>query len=243
MRQALIAFIIASLFASTALAQDEVPTPTGEPGVVAIVLPEEGAVISGTTQIVGSAQHPDFRGFVVEYAQEPPVGAEPWTLIQAPVGQQVGNSVLAVWDTTLVADDRYILRLRVLLNSGDEITAQVGVTVANATPTPLPTLPPQPTIAPPATATAGPSPTPLIIQPPTRTPRPAAVDAPQPTEPVDTLAESPLAFPRLRQAACRGAIVTVVIFAGIGVYGVLRSAYRRELRILVYQIGEYFRRR
>jgi hypothetical protein len=234
---ALVGFVVV---VSGAAAQTEPPTEAVSQ--VRISAPVEGATISGTVQIVGTTVHPDFQAFTVAYSVEPPVGPNPWTPLQPPVAQQVTNSTLAIWDTTTVPDNRYVLRLQVETSAagGEPITAFVTVNVSNATPTPLPTIF-IPTAAPPADATAGPSPSPFIDMPPTRTPRPTETPG-GPTPTPDAAVVSPLEPTRLREAALRGAVISLAAFGVIGLYVTLRGGLRDRLRIIGYDIRQWFRR-
>jgi hypothetical protein len=122
---------------------------------------------------------------------------------------------------------------------GDEsvIEDQIAVQVVNATPTPTATATPTPSPTPlPGSPTPGPSPTPLIQQPPTRTPRPAVtLEGPTPTIPAapDNRLLPPGA---LRQAASRGALITVGIFVLIGLYGLIRTTARGQLREALWHL-------
>jgi len=196
-----------------------------------ITEPQENDVLTGTVLIYGTAAGADFRFYQLEYIPDPAPSDTPWTSIQPPVAQQVNNGVLGLWDTTALADGRYLLRLRVMRGDGSEIGDAVSVRIVNATATPTPTLRPTATITPtPGTPTPGPSPTPLIWQPPTRTPRPTVTPGgPTPT-PLPPKADSPLRPDRLRQAALDGIKIALGAFGALGIYSLMRAAQRGELR-------------
>ncbi|MCL4236890.1 MAG: hypothetical protein KJ047_01465 [Anaerolineae bacterium] len=132
-----------------------------------ITFPADGAQLFGFVNILGSAAHPvGFARYTLEYddLSDPNIL---WLAVQPPVQQQVRDGVLGTWDTSLVPDGFYRLRLRVFLD--DERTGEYLVSnlrVANSLPTPVPTLPVinmapvSPVLSP------GPSPTSLIFQPP-----------------------------------------------------------------------------
>lgn len=203
-----------------------------EGGIAVITEPQDDDVLIGTVLIYGTAADTDFRFYMLEYIPDPALSGMDWTPLQPPVAQQVSDGVLALWDTTALPDGHYRLRLRVVRGDGSEISDEVHVQIVNATPTPTPTVRPTATLTPtPGTPTPGPSPTPLIWQPPTRTPRPTATPGgPTPTPlPLPEVA-SPLRPDRLRQAALDGVKMALGAFAALGIYSLLRAAWRGELR-------------
>jgi len=143
-------------------------------GDLAIVGPRPGDVLQGVVTIAGSS---DVTGFVsaevsFTYADDP---TGTWFLI-ALNSQQVFNDRLATWDTTVITDGDYVLRLRVYLTDGSSREALVsGLRVRNYTPVETPTpmalaqeAPPLSTITP--TATPFPTPTALPRNSATLTP-------------------------------------------------------------------------
>lgn len=209
--------------------QQETPPPAGESRAV-IASPTEGSTIAGVVAITGTVTDPDLRSYQLEYAADPTLASIPWTPVQGAVSQAVQGGVLGAWDTTMVPDGRYIIRLRMNRHNSGPIDYEVRVQVANATPTPTYHPPTRTPTAIPSTATPGPSPTPLIEQPPTRTPRPAAASGAQTETPVPALAnDSPLRADRLTRAARRGALFTLAAFGLLGVYAIIRAGMRGEL--------------
>jgi hypothetical protein len=202
-----------------------------ETGQAEITSPTPDERVSGVVPIAGTAVDPDFAFFRLEYALDTTQADLTWVEIQAPVAQQVRDGVLGLWDTTLVSDARYLLRLQVIRGDESVIEDQIAVRVINATPTPTATSSPTPSpTPPPGTPTPGPSPTPLIQQPPTRTPRPAVtLPGPTPTA-VPDLSNTLFQPGALSQAALSGARITVGIFILIGLYGLIRTAVRGQLR-------------
>lgn len=229
-RSLLAPLVLLCLLALTAAGPlQETPPPSGGESRALISSPAEGSTIAGVVTITGTVTDPDFRSYQLEYAPDPTLASIPWTPVQGTVSQQVPGGILGAWDTTNVADGRYIIRLRVNRHSGAALDYEVRVQVVNATPTAT-YMPVTRTPTPlPGTATPGPSPTPLIEQPPTRTPRPAAAFLATST-PIPALTDgSPLQPDRLMRAARRGAIVALVIFGALGVYAVIRAASRGDL--------------
>jgi len=140
--------------------------------------------VSGTVEIRGSVNPPGFQSYFLEAALFQPAGEQPalWLPITLPSIQAMENGVLGEWQTTILEDGVYQLRLHVVLNSGESIfytiapiavnnegrtlssapvsvLDQPGLVIMTATPSPIP-----------------PTNTPLPI-PPTNTPG-AAVLAP-----------------------------------------------------------------
>lgn len=208
------------------------PTPSPTPGETraAITGPEIGENVSGIIAIEGTATAADFRDYMLAFVPDPSPSDVQWQSIQGAVEQQVREDVLGVWDTTGVADGRYILRLTVRHHFTDPTTTEVRVFVANATATPLPqpsTSTPSP---PPSSPTPGPSPTSLIEQPPTRTPRaPGPGATPTATPKAAVGAGSPLHPDRLRRAALVGILSALAVFGLFGFYRVARAGMRGEL--------------
>jgi hypothetical protein len=138
----------------------------GDPVIVA---PRPGDVLQGVVTISGSS---DVSGFALAeisftYADDP---TGTWFQI-AISSQPVFNDTLATWDTTVITDGDYVLRLRIYLTDGTSREALVtGLRVRNytavETPTPIPLAPeatPLPTIT--QTATSFPTPTALPRNP------------------------------------------------------------------------------
>jgi hypothetical protein len=198
---------------------------------VEILRPASTEIISGTIQIIGTAVDPAFSHYEVAWAFDPAINDQ-WQDIQPPVSQQVRDGVLSLWDTTPLPDGLYLLRLRLVRSDETMLETQVRVQIANATATPIPTdIPTATATLLPGPPTAGPSPTPLIQQPPTRTPRPSQTPGGPTATPTSVLLEnSPFQPQRLQSAACTGVWMTLGVFLFLGVYGMIRSAIRGQLR-------------
>jgi hypothetical protein len=198
--------------------------------------PRDRASVRGLVPIEGSATHPQFQKYEVHYGPEPnpgdqwtPVGGSPFTV---PVVQ----GRLALWDTTIIPDGVYSLRLRLVRLDGnyDEYFVR-GIQVGNTRPTDTPTPAASPT---PSLPTETPSPTPtIVIGVPTvasPTPRPSATPLPT-VPPTATPERMDLPFQNVSGAACWGARITILAFAAIGLFfafknglvAVLRGLYRR----------------
>ncbi len=127
---------------------------------VALTAPSAGATVSGAVEIRGRAVVADFKFYKVEYA---PSGTEKWMLIGPEVlFAPVESGRLVVWQSTIVADGTYRLRLHVVDVSGNYcetfISSLVVANRAAATETPAPTDTPIGTAVPP-----GPTTTPRVV--------------------------------------------------------------------------------
>ncbi|MGC8880411.1 MAG: hypothetical protein ACP5R2_14440 [Anaerolineae bacterium] len=161
--------------------------PPSQEALAIITSPTNAAIVRGQVPIMGSATHPAFQFYKVEFAREPVTGGdEVWSIIGAIVEQPVINGQLTVWDTRQVPDGSYSLRLRVVRIDGNYDEAFVRqIVVANAQPerpteTPTPAASPTPTITP---TPLPPTPTIVIEQPPRPTERviPGVTRTPLPT--------------------------------------------------------------
>jgi hypothetical protein len=149
---------------------------TAQIGDPAILSPRPGDVLQGVVTITGSD---DVAGFVsaevaFTYAGDP---TGTWFLIGVS-DQPVSSNKITTWDTTVITDGNYVLRLRVILADGSirEITLS-GLRVRNYTPieTPTPTataiiieatpteITPEATTIPTITLTPLPFPTPTML--------------------------------------------------------------------------------
>jgi len=204
-------------------------------GQAAITSPIAGEILFGEVQLAGSATHPEFRRYQLEFAtaDQP----DEWFPVQEPVSQQVTAGILGVWNTTGLPDGVYWIRLRVFLRDGTWFEAGVDdLQVSNTQPTPVPTalLPPtEPPTAPPPTA--GPSPTPIIQQPPTSTPRRGAAPSASGGAGAGGRggADDPwLSVGPLQSACCAGVYFSLAAFALLALYAGVQSSLRPWVRRL-----------
>jgi hypothetical protein len=123
---------------------------------------------------------------------------------------------LADWDTTVLTDGEYALRLQVELEDGKRFEATVpGLRVRNYSPVETDT--PAPTPSPPPGETPAPSPSPL----PTETARPPT-PTPLPPNPASISGQD------IQGSLLKGALAAVGGLAMLGLYGSLRSAASRR---------------
>ena len=199
--------------------------PPAQGDLAVITSPQNNAIVRGLVSIQGSATHPQFQFYKVEYAREPVVG-DAWVIIGAIHQEQVTGGQLEVWDTSQVPDGSYTLRLRVVRLDGNYSEySVVQVVVANAQPTETPT----PAITAPPTV----SPTPLPPTPTIVIEQPALPTAP--AGPVAAVTRTPLPTPAneergfsldvapLQTACLYGAGVSLGIFLLFGFLAALRN--------------------
>ena len=118
-----------------------IPTNTTSPTSIVILSPLPNNIISGNTQILGSAIHPSFLQYRVEFGPDPNPN-NLWFPITGVVQTPILNGILGVWNTTTTAapDGVYQIRLRVFLRDGSEQSTVINnVRIQNRQPTPVPT--------------------------------------------------------------------------------------------------------
>jgi hypothetical protein len=172
---------------------------------IAITSPAPDAIIGGEVIITGTT---DVLGFAssqldFSYASNP---ADTWFAVQSS-SQPVTDSPLAAWDTTLISDGDYILRLRVYLEDGSFQEMTVPIKIQNDTPIVTPTL----TLTSIPESVNGQVPTPFLVASsptPTTTPRPTPTALP--TNPVS------LNQTTIYTSLGRGALVIIGLFLFAG---------------------------
>ncbi len=94
--------------------------------------PQSGSAVQGSVNISGTTTQAGFQYAEISFSY---AGAQAgsWFLVQQ-IQQPVNNALLAVWDTTTIADGSYHLRLQVFLSGGkvEEVVAS-GLRVRNYT--------------------------------------------------------------------------------------------------------------
>jgi hypothetical protein len=184
-----------------------------------ITSPQDRDVVRGLLVIKGTATHPNFWKYEVYFAPEPNP-TDQWQLLGLHE-MQVTDGRLEAWDTSLVPDGTYSLRLRVVRTDGNYDEYYVRqISVVNAQPTETPTSTPTP----PATRTPlPPTPTVIIEQPPTSTPRPTSTPGPAGVTPEPTTEASlNITAQGLGKALLYGAGATTGLFLLMGVITILR---------------------
>lgn len=149
------------LFPAFAAAQDETVTITWPPPVYDL---------TGTVNIIGTVNPPQLQSYFLEaaaYSLSADADNENviWQPVSLPAATPVTNGVIAQWNTTVVPDGVYQLRVRAVLTTGESLFAAVApLRVANTLERPegggasaVPVV-----IAP--TATTPPTPTPIALR-------------------------------------------------------------------------------
>ena len=214
--------LVCSLFLGMVLASPVLAQNAQQSDPV-IASPRPGDALQGVIKIAGSCDAAGFVSAEVSFTYaDNPTGT--WFLI-AWISQPILNDTLANWDTTVITDGNYILRLRVYLTDGSFRDAIVsGLRLRNYTPvetptpmTPTPTATTVPTIT--STATSSPTPEPTLIPTITQTstpfPTPTALPA-NPATLVPTDVSSSILF---------GGLATILTFVIIGIFLWLRRKY------------------
>jgi len=210
--------LFAVLFMGLSIVRLEAAPPQQE---AVITSPRDRDVVRGLLVIKGTATHPSFWKYEIHYAPEPNP-TDQWTVL-AVHEVQVTDGRLETWDTSLVPDGTYSLRLRVVRKDGNYDEYYVRqISVANALPkeTETPTATPTPA----ATSTPlPPTPTVIIEQPPTATPRPTSTPGPAGVTPEpQTGGGLNITAQGLSKAFLYGAGGTIGLFLLMGILTTLR---------------------
>ncbi|GIK62954.1 MAG: hypothetical protein BroJett018_07480 [Chloroflexota bacterium] len=114
--------------------------PSNLPNNIQITSPVFGQQLQGFVSIFGSASHPDFIQYAVEFGPDPNPGGLFYPITPQAVTVPVFNSALGGWNTGAVPDGQYQIRLHVWLRGGREVTNVVvsGLQVRNRLPTNTP---------------------------------------------------------------------------------------------------------
>jgi len=185
---------------------------------VRITSPQMNAEVRGKVLINGRASLPQFDYYKVEFG----IGPNPtdWALIGDIHKNPVTDGLLATWDTTLLPDGTYSLRIRVVRPDGNyEEHFVPQIKIVNAVPTATVTATASPTFLPP-TIPMGATYTPAVTRPT------AALAQPTPTPTLarpTRAAMSPLGdIEDYRNALCLGAGAMGVIFILVGLILAIR---------------------
>ena len=208
------------------------PAPQGFVGV--ITSPKAGSAVRGTVVIEGTASHSDFWKYEVHYGRG--VNPNSWVLIGDVHTAKVTNGRLEAWNTGLVPDGQYTLRLRVVRRDGNfEDFYSRDVRVANTTPTDTPTPAETPTPAVQSTATPLPAaPTVVIDQPKRDTATPAPSATRSAVAPTATPAPLPsVSGSMLLEWLWSGARLVIMVFAVLAVLVIIRVIFGYIARAII----------
>lgn len=216
--------VAASLAVIAVLAFPAAAGPLAQGGQAIIASPRGPVTVRGSVLISGTAMHPDFSFYKVEYAPGANPRDDQWVLIGSTHTTPVQNGLLETWHTQgLVPDGTYSLRLRVVRRDGnfdEDIVRQI--TVANAVPTETPT--PAATPTPTKTSTPlPPTPTivievPVVVTPEVPTPTPGALPTPS--------SGASFSLNRIVSSMCWGGGVALGLFLLVGFLALVRQVYR-----------------
>ncbi len=217
---------IALLIAVVALVPSTVGAAPLLQGQAVITSPRGPVVVRGSVLISGTAAHPEFDYYKVEYAPGANPKEDQWVLIGSTHAAPVVDGLLETWHTVgLVPDGTYSLRLRVVRRDGnyDEYIVR-QITVANAVPTETPT--PAMTSTPTRTSTPLPPTATIVISVPVpSTPEPKATKPGGEGTPTADGGAS-LTLERIGSATCWGAGIALGLFLLVGFFALVRKLYR-----------------
>lgn len=109
-----------------------------------VTSPPPGATVQGQVVIEGTVDVPNMDVYFVEVVALPPGADQPasdaaWLPATLPMFDPVQDGVIATWDTTMLPDGRYALRVTASATNEAPVRAVVSpLTVANTTSAPLP---------------------------------------------------------------------------------------------------------
>jgi hypothetical protein len=207
--------------------------------IAQITAPTEGQALSGLVTITGSANHPEFARYELAYGPDPNPN-DAWQPF-AEGNQTVDNETLGTWNTSVIADGQYALRLRAIRKDSNYSEGFVrGLQVSNSGPVGTPTsIPPAPTFPAeaatlPAEEAVQPISTVMVEQPPTSIPEaPASANAtprPTATSSRNLAALSGIDLGLFGSACVSGIALTVGLFVIVGVVQVGRWGVKQVRR-------------
>ena len=163
---------------------------------VEILSPLPGEAVQGLAQITGTVDVENFESYLLEFTFGDTSGQTWFPVFQSTA--QVVDGLLGEWDTSVLADRVYNLRLTVNRTNSEPLVLMVeGLRVRNYSP--IETSTPQPTAAVQAA-----TPTPLVETTPTATPVPERTPTPLPEN------SASVGLERVESALLNGAIVGTV---------------------------------
>lgn len=218
--------------------------PVQQQDLAAISAPTDGQTLSGLVRVTGSANHPEFDRYELAFGPDPNPN-DAWQVFSTGT-QPVVNEALGLWDTAVVADGQWALRLRVVRKDSNYSESFVrGLRVSNSQPvaSPVPTLP-EATFPPEATSDlptpssldASPQPigTVMVERPPTSVPPVNAAGTPnvaaQPTRRPSN-ATTLFDLGEAGGACLNGALLAAGAMVVVGIVQLTRRVYKAFLRM------------
>jgi len=172
---------------------------------LSITAPQSGQVVQGLTVVTGSVDLLGFSYYELAFAyQDDPTGT--WFILQTS-SNVVSAGELGVWDTSVLTDGDYNLRLRAwLLDGSMQETIVTALHVRNYTAMPT------------STSTPTETPFPGVIVPTAllSTPVPAAVAQAYPTPTPLPVNPASLSVPSIYSALRQGALLSLALFLAFG---------------------------
>ena len=201
------------------------PQPQGQ-AIAQIISPTEGQTLTGLVTVTGSADHPEFARWELAYGPDPNPN-DAWQPF-ASGDKPILNGTIGTWNTGVIADGGYMLRLRTIRKDSNYDEAFIrGLKVSNAAPVGTPTsIPPAATFpAEQTTFTAAeavqPIATIMVEQPPTSVPEARVVQTNQPkTNTASRNSAAPASgfdAHQLGTACLNGVLLTAGLFVVLGV--------------------------
>ncbi len=191
----------------------ELATPDLLLPAFSLAFPQSGELLRGVIPITGSVDVPGLTSWELSFSYSADTTGT-WFLL-ATGTERAAVATLYDWDTSLLADGNYSLRLRAYTGEGlQEVISQElrirNYSVDTPTPTLTPTITPSPTL----------TPTPLL---PTYTPTPTRTLVPTPTN----LPPNPLVVStdQITLSLLQGAGLILVLFAVLGGLVYLRNRF------------------
>ena len=194
--------------------------------IAQITSPADGQTLTGLVTVAGSADHPEFARWELAYGPDPNPN-DAWQPF-ASGDQPVLNGTIGTWNTGVIADGQYALRLRAIRTDSNYDEAFVrGLQVSNSAPIGTPTsIPPaatfpaeQPIFT--AADAAQPIATVMVEQPPTSVPEARVVQTNQPQTNAaarrNAAAAAGLDARQFGSACLNGVIIVVGLFVVLGV--------------------------
>lgn len=205
--------------------------PTAEPPQVAVQSPQPGQALQGSVPVTALLPGEGFQAAELSFSYDGDT-RDTWFLI-AEIAEPAGSGELTLWDTTILTDAVYSMRLVVRMTSGEHATVIVpGLRVRNYTPietnTPAPSTAAVPEAASPGTdGTQAPTGgnTATLRASPDRFMSPsilvtASSSEPLPTNPAQVSNQAVLA------SLGKGALAAVAVFILLGLYRGVQQVIR-----------------
>jgi len=192
----------------------QLETPSSQPDLLRFTTPNSGQAVQGIVPISGIVSPPGFKKGELSYTYKDDQ-RETWFLISE-LTEPVANGLIAEWDTTIITDGEYTLRL--LVNTSGQQQMEVfleGIRVRNYTS--IETNTPAPSASPAPLDTIAPSPT----STPTTTQIPFT-STPFPRNPVE------LTTQEINNSLLRGAAIGIGLLAIVGLYILFKNLKTRE---------------